>query len=68
MNTSLDKYLDNQNSLPNWYSELKEEIKKGGFLESLANVLVNGQSESLKFRVVHFHGKNTKSDISIVFC
>jgi hypothetical protein len=53
----LDKYLNNQDSLPNWYNELKEEIKKGGFLESLANVLVNGQSELLKFRIVHFHGK-----------
>lgn len=57
IDTPLDKYFDDPSALEKCYSELKQRVKQGGLLENLANVLVLGESHSLKFRKVYFHGK-----------
>jgi len=46
--TPLDKYLEDSISLQNCYQELKDQLKNEGFLQSLAQVLVSGESNSVK--------------------
>jgi hypothetical protein len=55
--TPLDKYLETPDLLSGCYDDLMEEVSQGGLLEQLVNVLVKGESHSMKFRRVYFHGK-----------
>lgn len=55
--TELDKYLEDSQALQNSYEELKQKLKVGGFLVTLANVLVSGEASGLKFRKTYFHGE-----------
>ena len=55
--TPLDKYLQDPRLLPDCYDDLMEQTSQGGLLSQLANVLVKGESHSMKFRRVYFHGK-----------
>jgi hypothetical protein len=57
LSTPLDKYLEDGKLLQNCYGELKDQINNGGLLETLANIVVKGEGQSLNFRKVYFHGK-----------
>jgi len=59
----LDKYLADTDSLQNWYPELQSQLKIQGFLESLAKVLVHGESQTILFQKCVFHGKFQNDNI-----